>query len=181
MPRSSAKKSSRSPKSTSSWSPTEKIAEKPIARVAAHSIMPAAMAPDCEISGEIAACGMRGREARIELAPAAPARRGNSGRRAAGRLHARRGRAASASEPGPWPRPAVMMMAAAAPFRRPPPRCSGTAAGHRDHDEVGCVGQLIHGPDGADPFDLVVVRIDEMDRAFEASVFQQYVRVRRSA
>jgi len=44
--------------STSSWSPIDTMPEKPTARCAAQSTMPAAMAPDCEISAKLPTAGM---------------------------------------------------------------------------------------------------------------------------
>ena len=114
-----AKWSSRSAKSTSMLSPMETIAEKPMPRSAAHSTRPVAMAPDCEMQRQIAGLRHRRREAGIELAPPAPERRGNWGRPGACRLRRAACSHWSASEPGPWPRPAVRMMAArACPWRR---------------------------------------------------------------
>jgi hypothetical protein len=39
--------------------------------------------------------------------------------------------------------------------------------GRRDHQQIGCLPQLLDGFDGFDPLDLAVVRVDETDRSFE--------------
>ena len=114
MARSSAKKSSRSAISTSRWSPTEAMAEKPTPRPAAHSIMLAAMAPDCEISARSPDCGMRAAKLALNLAAGdrMPRQFGPTMRRPLRRAAIS---IASAIDPGPWPSPAVITMAVAQP------------------------------------------------------------------
>ena len=92
----------------------ETIPEKPTPRWAAQSTMPAAIAPDCEISARFPAHGMCAEKLAFKLAPGImmPRQFGPISRMpyfCAARS------AASASEPSPWPRPAVMIRAPAAP------------------------------------------------------------------
>ena len=65
---SSAKKSSRSPRSTSIMSPSETTAEKPIPCAADHSIRPAVMAPDCDTRARSPVGGMRAAKLALSLA-----------------------------------------------------------------------------------------------------------------
>jgi hypothetical protein len=112
---SSAKKSIRSPKSTSTMSPSETAAEKPMPCAADHSIRPAVMAPDCETRARSPVGGMRAAKLALSLARAesTPRQFGPMSRRPVARAARSQ---ACASEPSPWPSPAVMMMALAAPF-----------------------------------------------------------------
>ena len=109
----------------------------------AHSTMPAAMAPDCEMSARSPAAGHAGGEAGIELG----ARRHDAEAVRPDQAHAVLPRAAfsqaSAIEPGPWPRPAVMMIAAGTPLAAASAMIAGTAAGrHGDNDDVGHFRQV---------------------------------------
>jgi hypothetical protein len=90
--------------------------------------MPAAMPPDCEISAR--SPGGARRDAKVALSLAAgsirpmqfgPTRRSPLARAALA--------VASAIEPGPWPRPAVMMTAAAQPASAACAMTVGTTAG----------------------------------------------------
>src|SRR3954466_14104651 len=157
--------------------------EKPTARWAAQSTMPAAMAPDCEISARFPAAGICAEKLALRLTQGImmPRQFGPISRMpyfCAARS------AASASEPGPWPSPALTMTAPAAPRRprarspRPrPPRRAGAArlidqvrnrAGRRGEDnEFRRESQFCDAADGRDTVDLVIARIDEAEFALE--------------
>ena len=79
----------------------------------------------------------------------------------------------SASEPGPWPSPAVMMMPAAVPLRAAAATASGTAAGGTAMTTTsGASGKIVVGFDGANALDLVVARIDQVNGAGKAAAAQ---------
>ena len=71
------------------------------------------------------------------------------------------------------------MIAVAAPFS-PAARDNARHGlrGRRDHEQIGCLRQLLDGFDGSDPLDLVVVRVDEADRSFETRVCEGFSRRR---
>src|SRR6266700_1145914 len=96
-------------------SPSDTTAEKPIDRVAAHSTSPVAMAPDCEIRARSPDFGVLAAKLALSLAPGTktPRQLGPTRRRPFARAACSQ---ASATEPAPWPSPAVMMMAAAGPL-----------------------------------------------------------------
>src|SRR5262245_31663890 len=125
---SSAKKSSRSPKSTSILSPSETAAEKPMSCAADHSIRPAVMAPDCETRASSPAGGMRAAKLALSLAREVKTRR-QFGPPSLSPVARAAFSQASASEPSPCPSPAVMMIAVATPFSPAAATMPGTDGG----------------------------------------------------
>src|SRR5450755_405528 len=91
------------------------MAEKPTLRRAAHSTIPAAMAPDCEINAKSPRRADLAAKVALNFAGGTitPRQFGPTRRRPLARAAFSH---ACATEPGPCPRPAVMMMAAAAPL-----------------------------------------------------------------
>ena len=150
-------------------SPRETTAEKPIARVAAHSTSPAAIAPDCEIRARSPGGRACGGEARIE--PGARHQHAEAvGTDEPQALGARRRLAALGQRARPMAETGGDDDAGrACPSRRRPQRCRHRLRRRRDDDQVGGFRQRVAGLDRADRLDLVVVRIDEMDRALEAA------------
>ena len=125
---SSAKWSSRSPKSTSSASPIDTTAENPTERASPHSTMPTAIAPDCDTRAR--SPGAAGFAAKLALSPACgditPRQLGPITRRPEGRAALA---SSSASEPGPCPSPAVITIAALTPAAAASATTRGTMAG----------------------------------------------------
>ena len=152
-----------------------------MACAADHSTRPAVMAPDCEIEGEIADGRHAGGEAGIEPgarrqhAEAIRTDQPQAGR--ARRFLAGVGeRAVAVAEPG-----CDDDRGRGASFAG-----RGDDTGHglrrrRDHDEIGCLRQLLQGPDSFDSLDLRVMRIDRDRSILEARVSQvpQYGAARR--
>ena len=92
----------------------ETIPEKPTARCAAQSTIPAAMAPDCDISARLPGLGMCAEKLALRLAPGIMMPRQLGPISLIPYLRAARS-IASASDPGPCPSPAVTITAPAAP------------------------------------------------------------------
>ena len=129
--------------------------------------MPAAMAPDCEISARFPAAGICAEKLALRLTPGImmPRQFGPISRMpyfCAARS------AASASEPGPWPSPALTMTAPAAPRRPASSIRPANGAGRRGEDnEFGRKSQFCDAADGRDTIDLGIARIDEAEFALE--------------
>ena len=153
--------------STSSWSPIETMPEKPTARCAAQSTMPAAMAPDCEISARSPAGGIMRGKARIELTPRhhdAKAVRADQPHAVflRGALRGLRQRARTVAEPGADDDRARRTAAARLIDQ------AWNGAGRRGEDnEFGRKSQFCDAADGRDTIDLAIARIDEAEFALE--------------
>jgi len=110
---SSAKWSSRSPKSTSRFSPIETMAEKPMLRLLAHSASAVEIAPDCEIKARSPAFGSR--EAKLALSLMRGTRMPSEGPISRRPVSRAVWAMASVYEPVPRPRPAVSTIAVGQP------------------------------------------------------------------
>jgi hypothetical protein len=138
-----------------------------VLHAAEHSIRPAVMAPDCETRASAPAGGMRAAKLALSLArdDNTPRQFGPTSLRPVARAAFSQ---ASASEPSPWPSPAVMMMAVAAPCSPAAAMMPGTGLWRcRDDEQIGRRSQLLDGFDGFDSLDLAIVRVDETDRSSE--------------
>jgi hypothetical protein len=133
---------------------------------AAQSTMPAAMAPDCEISASFPLPGMCAEKLALRFAPGImmPRQFGPISRI---RYFCAARSAASACDPAPWPRPALTMTAPAAPRRPASSTSPATApAGAVMTTNSGANGNVEAG-DAGEIVDLGVTRIHQSEFAVE--------------
>src|ERR1700730_16394408 len=145
----------------------ETIPENPTPRSSAQSTMPAAMAPDWEISARFPAHGTCAAKLALRVTPGIMMPRQFGPISLIPYFCAARS-AASASEPAPWPSPAVIIRAPAAPRA---PACSmrlGTAvAGAVITNQFGHKRQFVEATDRGNAIDLGIMRIHKSKIAFE--------------
>ena len=141
--------------------------EKPTQRCAAQSTMPAAIAPDCEISARFPAAGICAEKLALRLTPGImmPRQFGPISRMpyfCAARS------AASASEPGAMAEPgADDHRAGRAALARLIDQARNGAGRRGDHDEFRRKRQFGEAVDRRDAVDLAIARIDQAELALE--------------